>query len=221
MELDQITTQLDSADPQDRMRGLVHLRDLPTDIVVPLLKRRMNDREFMIRSFVAMGLGNHRSEEGFQALVQLIECDQDANVRAHAASALAKYGEQAMPHLLQLFRRDDHWLVRQSILASMEGFDRPDDLLQLCIWGIQGQDLQVQLDAIAYLVELRGKPQEQEALNLLLSLVTAEHAAVRSQVARCLWSFDQPQAQAAISTLRQDSDHRVVAATLEGLLASS
>ncbi|GAB4346805.1 MAG: hypothetical protein OHK0047_40670 [Leptolyngbyaceae cyanobacterium] len=48
--------------------------------------------------------------------------------------------------------------------------DRHDTLLQLCQWGIEGKNLQVQLAAIANLGELQGTPQAEAALTTLGSL---------------------------------------------------
>lgn len=219
MELQQIETYIDSPNPQDRMKAITELRHHTPSVVVPLLRRRMCDQEFIIRSFVAMGLGNKQTEAAFEALVNLIEYDTDPNVRAEAANSLAKYGERAFPHLLQLFERDSHWLVRQSILAAVSEADCPEILLQLCRWGIAGDDPVVQEVAIANLGQLRGTPQAEEALSILLSLATSEAVVIRAQVARVLGYFDQPEAKAALGELREDRDYRVVGATLEALLS--
>ncbi len=61
-------------------------------------------------------------------------------------------------------------------------------------------------------------PQESIALELLLCCANTEQGAIRAQVARVLRYFDEPRAQATLSELRQDSDYRVVGATLEGLV---
>jgi HEAT repeat protein len=218
MELRQIETYLDSPNPQERMKAITELRHYTPEVVVPLLRRRMSDKEFIIRSFVAIGLGRKQTEEAFEALLDLLEYDTNSNVRAEAANSLAKYGESAVPHLLKLFERDSNWLVRQSILASVEGNEYPEVLLKLCRWGIEGDNLEVKLAAIANLGQLRGTPQESEALAVLLSLATAGNGEIRAQVARVLNSFDEPRAKAALLDLRYDSDHRVVGATLEGLV---
>ncbi len=218
MELNQIKTYLDSADPQERMKGIVELRNHTPETVVPLLKQRMQDEKFIVRSFVAMGLGNKRTDEGFAALLQLIEHDTDPNVRAEASNSLAKYGSEAIPHLVKLFERDSHWLVRQSIFAAMEEANCADAMFQLCRWGIEGEDLVVKGSAIANLGRLHDTPQGLEALEIILSLVTAESAFIRIQVAKALSNFDDPRAKAALIQLRNDTDHRVVGATLEGML---
>ena len=66
--------------------------------------------------------------------------------------------------------------------------------------------------------QLATTSQAASALELLLSAVDAEDSTVRVQVAIVLRDFDDPKARAALATLGQDSDYRVVGATLEGLL---
>jgi HEAT repeat protein len=217
MELHKIESNLASPNPQDRMKAMVELRNHAPEVAVPLLKQRMHDREFIVRSFVAMGLGNKRTEEGFRALLDLIERDNDANVVAEAANSLAKFGEAAVPHLVHLFERNSHWLVRQSIFAALEDAE-PDILMQLCRWGWEGEDLVVQGNAITILGQLCGTPQESTALAILLKAAAAEASVVRAQAARTLQRFEHPQAKAALATLRQDTDLRVVGATLESLV---
>lgn len=218
MELHQIEAYIDSPNPQDRMKAITELRHHIPSVVVPLLRRRMHDQEIIIRSFVAMGLGSKRTEEAYEALLDLIKYDKDPNVRAEAANSLAKYGQRSFAHLLQLFERDSHWLVRQSILAALAETDCPEMLLQMCRWGIEGDDPVVRETAIATLGQLRGTSQAVDALTILLSLANSEVVTIRSQVARVLRYFDDPRAQAALISLRQDPDHRVIGATLERLI---
>ena len=218
MELHQIETYLDSPEPQNRMKAITELRHYEPPLVVPLLKRRMYDQEFMIRSFVAMGLGFKRTEEGFELLVNIIEHDKDYNVRAEAANSLAKYGEKSIPHLVKLFQKDSHWLVRQSIFAAIDLTNYPEILLDLSILGLQGDDPVVKLTAIANLGQLAETTQASSALELLLLAANSETAVIRAQVARVLKHFEDSRAQATLMKLRQDSDYRVVGATLETLV---
>jgi len=218
MELSQIEDCLNSPDPQKRMRGITELRHYTPEIVVPLLKRLISDREFIVRSFAVMGLGRKQTPEAFQMLLNLLEYETDPNVRAAVASSLANYGESAIPHLLNLFERDFNWLVRHSILASIDGNEFPEVLLKLCLLGLEGNDLEVQLASIGHLEQLKGTNQEAEALFILLSRVNASSGEIRVQVARVLSSFNDAKAKAALLELRHDSDYRVVGATLEGLM---
>ncbi len=218
MELHQIETYLESPNPQERMKAITELRHYSPPLVVPLLKRRMYDREFMIRSFVALGLGFKRTDEAFELLVNIIENDKDYNVRAEAANSLAKYGEQSIPHLVKLFQQDSHWLVRQSIFAAIDLTEHPEILLDLSILGLEGEDPVVKLTAIASLGQLAGTAQASSALELLLEAANSEKAVIRAEVARALKDFAEPRAEAALMKLRQDSDYRVVGATLETLV---
>ena len=218
MELHQIETYIDSPNPQNRMKAITELRNYEPNLVVPLLKRRMCDQEFVIRSFVATGLGFKRTDEGFELLLDLIEHDRDYNVRAEAANSLAKYGELAIPHLVELFQQDSNWLVRYSILAAIDLRQNPKILLELSILGLRGDDPVVREIALASLGELAKTPQEDLALGLLLSAAESEEGEIRTQVARVLRNFEDPRAQVALVNLRQDSDYRVVGATLEGLV---
>ena len=218
MELHQIETYLESPNPQERMKAITELRHYSPPLVVPLLKRRMYDQEFMIRSFVAMGLGFKRTDEAFELLVNIIENDKDYNVRAEAANSLAKYGEQSIWHLVKLFQNDSHWLVRQSIFAAIELTEYPEILLDLSVLGLQGDDPVVKLTAIAILGKLAETAQASSALELLLEVANSEKAVIRAEVARALKDFAEPRAEAALMKLRQDSDYRVVGATLETLV---
>lgn len=218
MELNNIESYLNSPDPQSRMKALVELREYDAETVVPLLKRRMYDKEFVVRSFVAMGLGNKQTEEGFEALLDIIRNDRDSNVVAEAANSLAKFGDRATPHLVALFEQNDHWLVRQSIFAAFDGAANPELLLKLCRWGIEGDDVVVQNSAIAQLGQLADTPQASGALVILCRGAVSDAGMIRAQTARVLQHFDDPQAKAALMELRQDTDMRVVGATLEGLL---
>ena len=218
MELTQIKTFLDNPNPQNRMKAIVELRNYEPSVVVPLLKQRMYDKEFVIRSFVAKGLGYKRTNEGFQTLLDLIDNDEDPNVKAEAANSLANYGEEAIPYLVELFRRESHWLVRQSIFAVINDINSPEILFKLSVWGLDGDDLVVKFISIANLGKLKGTTYEQEAIDLLCEQSTAEAVQIRVRVAKTLGAFDDPKAQAAFAQLGSDSDHRVIAATLENLI---
>jgi len=218
MDIQQIQTYLDSSNPQERMKGIVELRNYQPEEVVPLLKQRMHDKEFMVRSFVAMGLGYKRTQEGFDALLDFLEYESDPNVIAETANSLAKFGEIALPHLRRIFIDHPHWLVRQSIFAVFDDLDAPDTLLECCQLGLEDSELVVRFAAIANMGRLANTSHELQAMNLLTRLATADDPQIRSKVARVLPQFNLPQARELLRELRQDTDHRVVAATLEALL---
>lgn len=218
MELNKIEAYLGSNDSQKRLKAIVELRNYESPIAVPLLLTKVRDREFIVRSFVAMGLGRKRSTEAFTALLELVQRDRDSNVRSEAANSLSFYGEIALPHLVATFHRDDHWLVRRSILAALTELNCPEELFEVCLCGLEGEDPTVREASIRTMVLLAGTHKQNDALEKLLSLVDERSWQIRASVAKTLGKYKDARAQAALIKLRQDEDSRVVAAVLEHLL---
>lgn len=215
MDIEQIKNALDNSDPQQRMRGIRELRNYEGDIATPLLLEHTDDQEFLVRSFVAMGLRNKQSDAAFEALLKMSKNDKDPNVRAEAANSLSYYGDVAIAHLRKMYEADDHWLVRRSVIAAMADLNSPQELLEICEIGISGDDQPVMESCISCLGLLANTEQQLEALKLLLSLANDESWRIRLQVAKSLAKYDHPEATSALNKLRTDNDHRVVGAVLE------
>ncbi len=218
MELEEIKTQLKSENPQDRLRALTALREWDTETAVPLLQSRLRDPAFLVRSFVAMGLGKKQNETAYQCLLEAIANEKDHNVRAEMANSLALYGEQAIPLLIKIFRQDTHWLVRRSILAVLVEISDSEAIYEICRMGLEDRDPTVRESAMSCLGLLAGSNREEEALEKLLTFIDAELWRTRYYAARTLNAFNHPKAEAARDRLRQDKDPRVVGAVLEKLL---
>ena len=181
-----------SGDPSRAMPALAGLRTLQEEQATPLLLLGLKQETFMIRSLDSAGLGVKRSEVGWQALVAVLEGDEDANVRAEAANALASYGvERAWPLLHAAFARDGQWLVRCSILSALA--EQPaiamDWLLELAQLAIADADGTVRVGG----------------------------AEVLGRVVREGDGSQASQARQLLQGLQADGDHRVVAAALDGL----
>ncbi|MDJ0535430.1 MAG: HEAT repeat domain-containing protein [Xenococcaceae cyanobacterium MO_207.B15] len=215
MDLNEIKTFLDSSDPQKRMKGVLELRNQEVETAVPLLKGKMDDPEFLVRSFAAMGLGKKQNAESFAALLEMMKFDRDPNVRAEASNSLSLFGEVAAPHLALMFEQDDHWLVRRSILAALAELDSNEELLQVSLLGILGEDQTVKESAIDCLGILAKTEKKDSALEKLLSLTKDEFWRIRWRVAKALGKFEDIKAENALKELKQDADHRVVGAVLE------
>lgn len=218
MNLPQIQSFLDSPNPQLRMKAITELRHHEPAVVVPLLKQRMYDGQFLVRSFVAMGLGYKRNDEAFDALLNIVANETDHNVIAEASNSLAKFGPQALPHIVRIFEENSHWLVRQSIFGALEDLDDPERLLKLCLLGFQGDDVTVKMSSLVNLRRLKETSKLSEALDIALQAAQDSNGLIRASAARTLRHFGGSEAQAALAELRQDSDYRVVRAVLEGLL---
>ena len=219
MDIDRIEAYLQSSNVQERLKGLTELRQCnASEIAVPMLKSRLNDPEFLVRSFVAMGLGKQQTEESFEALRQLLQRDRDPNVRAEASNSLSLFGHDAIPYLVTAFEQDPHWLLRRSILAAMAEMNCPSALLKICLLGLKGDDQSVRESAIDCLGLLANTGEQESALRQLLDLVDTDWWRTRWRVAIALKKFNNPQVKEALERLRQDENHRVVGAALEGLL---
>lgn len=218
MEINQIEAYLKSPDSQNRLKAIAQLRNYDSEVAVPLLKSKMSDPEFLVRSFVAMGLGKKQTADSFAALMELMKFDRDPNVRAEAANSLSLFGSVAASHLGMKFHQDEHWLVRRSILAALLEMDCPEELFDICICGLEGEDLSVWEASIDGLAALAGSAKHDAALKQLLSLANNKQWRIRMRIALALGKFDVPHARETLIQLRQDEDHRVVGAALEGLV---
>jgi HEAT repeat protein len=186
-----------SGDPVQAMPALAKLRALPDSdndsVVIPLLILGSKQQAFLVRSLSCSGLGYRRNEQGWQVLTRLVSTDDDPNVRAEAANALASYGvERSWPLLRDSFAKDGAWLVRCSILSALaeQPEINPAWLLDLGKQAIADADGTVRVSGAEILARV-----------------------VREQAGDANGS----EARALLQPLQQDADHRVVAAALNGL----
>ncbi|PZO40677.1 MAG: phycocyanobilin lyase [Pseudanabaena frigida] len=218
MDLPQIETDLQNPDFQYRLKAIAALKDYDADIAIPILTKHIKDPEFLVRTFVARELGRQKTSESFASLLQIMRFDNTPNVRAEAANSLSLFDRVAASHLVQAFFKDDHWLVRRSILAALVEMECYEEVLEVCLLGIEGEDATVQEACIDGLGALAASRQAEVALTKLLQLKDSEFEYIRVRVAYALMQFDTPEAKEAMSKLRQDSDYRVVGAAMENLL---
>ncbi len=220
MDISEIKDLLANEDPQLRMRGLVALKDYDSETAVPLLIAQRQDTAFLLRSFVAMGLGRKRNEAAYTTLLEMLKQESDHNVKAEIANALGFYGARSIEVLVALFHEDDSWLVRRSILAIMPDLESPETLLEISLEAIKDKDPTIAHIGIVTLGQLANTPQQTAALSALLPLMNSDDWQWRRQLAYALRYFDTQAAKEALLRLRKDSHHQVAAATLEGLLPS-
>ena len=218
MNISEIKTLLASEDPQLRLRGLVALKDHDSETAVPLLINQRQDEAFLVRSFVAMGLGRKRTEAGYETLLSMLTTESDNNVQAEIANSLGLHGPRAVERLVALFYETDNWLVRRSILAIMPELERPTELLEISLEALKDSDQTISQAGVATLGMLAKTEQSQAALDALIPMLQAKDWRSRMYLAYALKAFDTEPAKAALAQLRQDSHHKVVAAALEDLL---
>lgn len=219
MEIHEIETMLDRSDFQYRLKAISALKDYDSEVAVPLIIGKLHDPEFLVRSFVARELGKQQTTQSFAALMEIIKFDNTPNVRAEAANSLSLFGTVAASHLVLTFERDDHWLVRRSILAALVEMNCPYELFEVCERALMDEEPTVRESAVDALGSLAGTIQQAAALELLLTLVNAQSPRIRTRVAYALKHFNEPRAQKALAQLRKDADSQVVGAALENLLS--
>jgi HEAT repeat protein len=176
-------------DPSRAMPALVGLREVPVEQAVPLLLLGLEQSMFMVRSLSCAGLGVKQNEAGWLALVAAMQGDEDANVRAEAANSLVSHSlERAWPLLRDGFAADQQWLVRCSILSALAEQPAIDP---------------------AWLLELASM-----AITDADGTVRVGGAEI---LARLVREQGAAEARGLLQELQADSDHRVVAAALNGL----
>ena len=195
-DLDTVRLAIASGDPVKAMPAITQLRHCSDADAVPLLVLGTEQKPFLVRSLSCSGLSYKRTEQGWAVLSELITADEDPNVRAEAANSLASYGvERAWPLLLSVFEADNAWLVRCSILSALA--EQPEIdltwLLELATIAIADADAIVRVSGAEILSRI-----VREAANASIGA----------------------KARGLLQSLQQDSDHRVVAAVLNGLQAS-
>jgi HEAT repeat protein len=216
--LAQLESWLRSSAIDQRKRAIDELATCPSDIAIPILQRLATDPDFICRRFVAMGLGNHRTEASFQILKVLLEQEQDQNVMAEIANSLFEFGDRSVPLLQSLFIRNQHWLTRQTILSILMESNQDDVLLAVIREALQDETQTVRETAILALGRVLKGDLQSEAMALLGELAIADFWRDRWRTATALTCASDPDAAAILTKLQQDENHYVVAAALEASL---
>jgi HEAT repeat protein len=213
--LNQLEAQLRSPALNIRIAALNVLAQVDSAVAVPMLGRLAEDPDFLYRRLGVMGLGNHPTAESFALLRALVAQEEDANVMAEAANSLLEFGAVGIGELAQLFRVNDHWLVRQTIFGVVADEGCYDVLMTMIRLGLADPVVTTRETAILALGKLVGTALEAEAIEVLLQIAQSEFWRDRWRAATTLCAFKCDLAKAMLGRLRQDENHYVVAAALE------
>ena len=214
-DLEQIDRDLRGSAIDIQRAALDRLAQVPADLAVPLLARLLDSSDFMHRRMAVMGLGNHQVEASFQLLAKVITNDKDPNVMGEAANAIVDFGDRAIPLLVDLFKKTDNWLVRQSIIPLLIDTNSYAELLTTAEIAIADDTQSVKEVGILALGSLLTSPFQAQSLSLLLALCHDPSWRNRWRATIALQSLQNPATKAAIAQLQQDEHFRVVAAALE------
>ena len=194
MDFDALREAIASDNPGRARPALASLVNATPEQAEPLLLLGLQQNDMLLRQLSCSGLGHKPTPAGWEPLVNTLQGDPEVAVRAEAANALVSHGlERAWPLLLEAFQRDAEWLLRCSVLSAVAEHPEmdPERLQQIGALASADADSTVRVGG----AEILGR--------------VARDASPGSEVAE--------QARAALSGLQQDSDHRVVAAALNGL----
>ena len=121
---------LDSlADPENagkRNSATEALMRIGEAAIEPIVRRLRTEEDLDVRLSLVNLLGDLRSKEGFDILLELLETEADINLASSIVSSLGKYRDaSALPRLIRVLRqREDLWLKFHVVEALGEIGDR-------------------------------------------------------------------------------------------------
>ncbi|HEY0158898.1 MAG TPA: HEAT repeat domain-containing protein [Thermoanaerobaculia bacterium] len=94
--------------------------------IQPIVDRLSREEDVDVRLSLVNLIGDLRSREGFDMLIQLLDSESDINVASSIVSSLGKFRDAtALPHLMRVLRtREDLWLKFHVVEALGEIGDR-------------------------------------------------------------------------------------------------
>jgi HEAT repeat protein len=194
MDFDALREAITSDNPGRARPALASLVDATPEQAEPLLLLGLQQSDMLLRQLSCSGLGHKPTPAGWEPLVHTLQHDPEVAVRAEAANALVSHGfDRAWPLVLDAFEREQEWLLRCSVLSAVAEHPevQPELLLRLAQLAIADADGTVRVGG----AEILGRLVRE-----------ADPASVAAE-----------QARAELRRLQQDTDHRVVAAALNGL----
>ena len=213
--LNQIEINLRSNRIDLRTSALDELANLDSDMAIPILERLYQEKDFLLRRFAVMGLGNHRTGAVWEILSNILETEQDHNVLSEAANSLFEFGDRSVPILKQLFTGSNHWLVRQTVISILVDSNNPEVLMDVATLALKDEDQTTKETGILALSRLLNTPLKQQAIDLFAQLAQDNYWRTRWRTAIALTASSDPQVKQLLAQLQKDEHYRVVAAALE------
>ena len=187
--------------------------------IEPIVSRLRAEEDIDVRLSLVNLIGDLRSREGFEILIELLEHETDINVASSIVSSLGKYRDaSALPHLMRALRtREDLWLKFHVVEALGEIGDRSALPAILPLYGEKSLRKPV-LEAV-------GKIADVGTVNFLLRIIadeeklnlTALRALVRIAEASKPRIVEQAERQLIQSRFRESFPRQKVAPLIEHL----
>jgi len=206
--LAQITSQLESDNSRDRLRGLVALRDVSAEAAVPLILKVINDENLQIRSMAVFALGLKQTDVCLPTLLHILETEEDYGIRADAAGALGYLEDpKAVEPLLRAFYEDTQWLVRFSAVVSL-GNIRDLRAYDALLQALDSSETVLHQASIAALGELG----DSRCVDHILQFAQSEDWLTRQRLAEALGNLPTEKSRSALQYLVKDEHMQVSAA---------
>ena len=93
LDLQELSTQLDSTNSRDRLLALVALKDVAAEDAVPLIRKVLDDDNLQVRGMAVFALGLKPTDECLELLLELL-MDDDYSIRAAAEIGRASCRER-------------------------------------------------------------------------------------------------------------------------------
>lgn len=121
--LDALTDAENAGKRNSSTEALVRIGEIA---IQPIVDRLRNEQDIDVRLSLVNLIGDLRSREGFDMLLELLEGESDINAASSIVSSLGKYRDaSALPNLMRALRtRDDLWLKFHVVEALGEIGDR-------------------------------------------------------------------------------------------------
>jgi HEAT repeat protein len=211
---DSVRDLLHSEDYGDRLRAVNQLRELEPAAAFDLAQLAANDGNARVR-YAAISqlasLGQQDLATVEPLLRRALTNDPEPDVQAAAADAIGGLQlRSAYEDLAAIYHGTNEWLVQFSIVAALGELGEPQAFTLLQAALESDNDLVVTA-AIGALGEL----QDERAIPLLLTYTTHADWQVRHRLVQALSQFEQPEAQAALAALAQDSSPIVAEAAAQ------
>lgn len=216
---DSVRDLLHSEDYGDRLRAVNQMRDLEPAAAFDLIQLAANDGNARVRYAAISQLASlgHQDLGTVEPLLRrALTNDPEPDVQAAAADAIGGLQlRSAYADLADVYHSTSEWLVQFSIIAALGELGEPQ-AFTLLQEALGSENELVITAAIGALGELR----DERAIPLLLPYTTHPDWQVRHRLVQALAQFSQPEAQAALTNLTQDSAAIVAEAATQHLPTS-
>ncbi|MCE5194731.1 MAG: HEAT repeat domain-containing protein [Nitrospiraceae bacterium] len=236
-----LTKLLESKDVEVRLDAVKSLRSNPSNEMLSLLLKAMDDTSWRVRKSASEALlEGYSLEEYIDGLISLLHVEDNAGARNTTIESLIKIGKKSIPYLIKAFDTTNH--DARKFIIDVLGEFRDSECLPVMLKALKDEDENVRASAIEHLGRI-GEPAVVDALIEILKsadLWTAYPAAdalgrigdkkaipvllhtlsiktLREPVLKALGRFSEPETLKYIVPLLEDSSKTIQEEALKAI----